>query len=182
METSYDIRIWKTQVYRGARTTTYTVRWSVAAGRGKSRSGRPLAEAFRSELVTAARRGEAFGIESGRPVSMERAERQVSWFDFAREYAQIKWPHLAPNSRRNTARALTVGTLAMVTESRGRPNRRRAAEGAHRVGIQPGNARQGAAARGRADAHVARSEYPACRRPGAAGGGADRPRCADPQE
>jgi integrase len=80
-----------------------------------------LAEAFRSELVTAARRGEAFGVESGRPVSMQRAERQVSWFDFVREYAQVKWPHLAPNSRRNTARALTVGTLAMAIESRGRP-------------------------------------------------------------
>lgn len=32
METSYDVRIWKTQVYRGARTTTHTVRWG-AAGR-----------------------------------------------------------------------------------------------------------------------------------------------------
>ena len=33
----------------------------------------------------------------------------------------MKWPHLAPNSRRNTARALTFGTLAMVSGSRGRP-------------------------------------------------------------
>ena len=29
-ETSYDVRIWKTQIYRGARTTTHTVRWGVA--------------------------------------------------------------------------------------------------------------------------------------------------------
>ena len=33
----------------------------------------------------------------------------------------MKWPHLAPNSRRNTARALTVATLALLTASRGRP-------------------------------------------------------------
>jgi integrase len=121
-ETSFDVRIWKTQVYHGARTTTYTVRWGVA-GRAWKESFRTaaLAEAFRSELVTAARRGEAFGVESGRPVSMERTERQVSWFDFAAEYAGMKWPHLAPNSRRNTARALTAGTLAMISGTRGRP-------------------------------------------------------------
>ena len=35
----------------------------------------------------------------------------------------MKWPHLAPNSRRNTARALTVGTLAMVNGDPG-PGRR----------------------------------------------------------
>ena len=87
-ETTYNVRIWKTQIYRGARTTTHTVRWGVA-GRPWKESFRTaaLAEAFRSELVTAARRGEAFGVESGRPVSMERAERQVSWFDFARAYS-----------------------------------------------------------------------------------------------
>ena len=33
----------------------------------------------------------------------------------------MKWPHLAPNSRRNTARALTNATLALVTSDRGRP-------------------------------------------------------------
>jgi hypothetical protein len=33
----------------------------------------------------------------------------------------MKWPHLAPNSRRNTARALTNATLAMLTSNRGRP-------------------------------------------------------------
>ena len=121
-ETSYDVRIWKTEVYEGARRTSHTVRWSVA--------GRPwrqtfktaaLADAFRSELVTAARRGEAFGVESGRPISMERAQRRVSWLAFAREYAVMKWPHLAPNSRRNTARALTNATLALVTTDRARP-------------------------------------------------------------
>ena len=121
-ETSYDVRIWKTEVYEGARRTSHTVRWSV--------TGRPwrqtfktaaLADAFRSELVTAARRGEAFGVESGRPISMERAQRRVSWLAFAREYAVMKWPHLAPNSRRNTARALTNATLALVTTDRARP-------------------------------------------------------------
>lgn len=123
METSYDVRIWKTEVYSGQRRSTHTVRWSVA--------GRPwrqphktaaLADAFRSDLVSASRRGEAFVVETGRPVSMDRAERRVGWLPFARDYVAMKWPHLAPNSRRNTARALTNATLALITSERGRPD------------------------------------------------------------
>jgi site-specific recombinase XerC len=52
---------------------------------------------------------------------MDRAERQVNWLVFAREYVAMKWPKIAPNSRRNTARALTNATLALVTGDRGRP-------------------------------------------------------------
>ncbi len=122
METSYDVRVWKVEIYSGARTTSYTVKWSVAGRRFREPfKTAALADAFRSELVTASRKGEAFGIESGRPVSMERAQRRVSWLAFAREYAVMKWPHLAPNSRRNTARALTNATLALLTSDRGRP-------------------------------------------------------------
>jgi integrase len=122
METSYDVRIWKVEVYRGTRRTSYTVRWSVAGKpRRQTFKTAALADAFRSDLVAAARRGEAFGTESGLPVSMERAQRRMSWLAFAREYAAMKWPHLAPNSRRNTARALTNATLALLTSDRGRP-------------------------------------------------------------
>jgi integrase len=121
-ETSYDVRIWKVEVYTGARTTSHTVKWSVAGRRWREPfKTSALADAFRSELVTASRRGEAFVVESGRPLSMERAQRRVSWFDFARDYAAMKWPRLAPNSRRNTARALTNATLALLTSDRGRP-------------------------------------------------------------
>ena len=122
MDTSYDVRIWKVEVYAGARTTSHTVKWSVAGRRFREPfKTTALADAFRSELMSASRKGEAFGVESGRPVSMERAQRRVSWLAFAREYAGMKWPHLAPNSRRNTARALTNATLALLTSDRGRP-------------------------------------------------------------
>jgi integrase len=122
-ETSYDVKVWKIETYRGSRTTSHRVRWFVA-DRPHRETFRTLAlaDAFRSELVQAARRGEAFVIETGRPVSMERAEREVNWLVFAREYAAMKWPHLAPNSRRNTARALTNATLALVSGNRGRPD------------------------------------------------------------
>jgi integrase len=122
MDNTYDVRIWSTEVYKGTRTTTYTVRWKVGPRpRKETFSTAALADAFRSELVTAARRGEAFSIDTGRPLSMERARRKISWLDFAIEYVDMKWPHLAPNSRRNTARALTTATLTVLTSERGRP-------------------------------------------------------------
>ena len=122
METSYDVRVWNIEKYEGARGTTYTVRWVVAGQRWREPfRTKGLADSFRSDLVQAARRGEAFVVDTGRPTSMDRAERQVNWLAFAREYAAMKWPHLAPNSRRNTARALTTATIALVTTDRGRP-------------------------------------------------------------
>jgi site-specific recombinase XerD len=122
MDTTYDVRIWTTEVRRGSRTITYCVRWKVGTRpRRESFKTSALADGFRSDLVAAARRGEAFGIESGLPISMERERRKLSWLTFAIEYVDMKWPHLAPNSRRNTARALTAATLAMLSSTRGRP-------------------------------------------------------------
>jgi integrase len=125
MEISYDVRVWRTEVWRGARTTTHYVRWKVGEKIWKeSFKTAALAEGFRSELVAASRRGEAFDVETGRPVSMERALRRIGWLSFACEYVAMKWPYLAPNSRRNTARALTNATLALITSDRGRPSDR----------------------------------------------------------
>lgn len=122
-ETSFDVRVWTTEIYEGTRMTSHRVRWAVAGRRWrKTFRTAALADAFRSELVRAARRGEAFLVETGQPASMARAEREVTWLVFAREYAAMKWPHLAPNSRRNTARALTTATLALTTTDRGRPD------------------------------------------------------------
>ena len=47
----YDVRIWKTEVYRGSKVTTYTVRWKVGA-RSWKRPFRTAAQAdsFRAEL------------------------------------------------------------------------------------------------------------------------------------
>ena len=28
---TYDVRVWKTEIYRGAKVTTYTVRWKAGA-------------------------------------------------------------------------------------------------------------------------------------------------------
>jgi hypothetical protein len=55
MVMSYDVRFWKTDVYRGARVTTYRVRWLVAQKQFKeSFRTAALAESFRAQLVGAA--------------------------------------------------------------------------------------------------------------------------------
>ena len=78
---SREIRIRKIQVNALAnRKKSYTVRW-VVAGQSRSRtfSARALADHFRSDLMQAANRGEAFDVESGLPESMivEQSQSQV---------------------------------------------------------------------------------------------------------
>ena len=64
MDTTYDVRIWKTDTYRGKRGNTYYVRWGVSGKPWKEPfKNSTLADSFRSELVSAARKGEAFNIE-----------------------------------------------------------------------------------------------------------------------
>jgi integrase len=116
MPTTYAVRIWKTEKWEGKRVTTYNVRWTVA--------GRPwkvphrtaaLAESFRSELVAATRKGEAFDIETGRPVSMVRRDSpEVTWYEFAREYVDMKWPAISGHYRKGIAQALIAVTPVML--------------------------------------------------------------------
>src|SRR5262245_18521658 len=111
MTTSYKVTIRKTDVYEGKRGRTYYVRWSV--------DGRPfkepfksaaLAKSFRAELVRAVSKGEAFDVTSGLPVSIKRATDDMSWYEFACAYVDMKWPGSAATTRRTVAEALTAVT------------------------------------------------------------------------
>jgi integrase len=123
MSTTYDVRIYKSEVYKGKTTTTHYVRWAVA---GKLwREGfrlKALAESFRAELVSAARRGEAFDIETGRPVSMQREQQEMSWYEFACKFVDVKWPRAAATTRRTHAEALTAVSAALFATKRGMPD------------------------------------------------------------
>jgi integrase len=123
MPTTYDVRIWQTEVYKGARGNTYWVRWRVAGKPWKEPFKQSaLAESFRSDLVSAARKGEAFDTESGRPVSMQRTSRELPWYEFACAFVDMKWPRVAATTRRTHAEALTTVTAAMFTNDRGKPD------------------------------------------------------------
>jgi hypothetical protein len=140
---SYDVRIWAIETYRGAKVTTYTVRWKVGPKRWR-RSFRIIAQAdsFRAELLAAARRGEAFAIETGLPASWRRDNLAVSWYDFTCSYMDMKWKLASAKYRRAIAQALAAALPAMVKPSAGKPSDpdiRRAVLG---WGTTPGFARQ----------------------------------------
>ena len=121
-ETTYDVRVFGIRPVHGKRATTYECRWQVR-GRQRSRSfaTKALAESHRAGVLSAARRGDAFDVETGLPVSMLPDERQVTWWEWALTYVDTRWRDLAPLSRRSTAEALTTATMAMLTTDRGRP-------------------------------------------------------------
>jgi integrase len=121
--TTYDARIYRTEVYKGSEVTTYKVRWKVG-GRLLKEGFRTAAQAdsFRSALLTAARRGEVFSLTTGRPTAWEREKAATSWYEFACGYVDMKWKQASAKYRKDIARALTAATPAMLAEGRGRPD------------------------------------------------------------
>lgn len=121
--TTFDVRIWALSTYKGKRVTTYRVRWRTAGVEHRDTfKTRALADSFRAELISAQRKGEAFHVESGLPVSMKRIAADVSFFDFACSYVDMKWPNLAGNSRKGVAETLATITPALLATDRGKPD------------------------------------------------------------
>jgi hypothetical protein len=125
VETTYSVNIWKITVYNGKRGNTYYVRWIVDGKEWKEPfKAKALADSFRADLLSAQRKGEAFDIQSGRPVSMQRTNREMSWYEFACAFVDMKWPRVAATTRRTHAEALTTVTAAMFANDRGKPDGR----------------------------------------------------------
>jgi integrase len=123
MGTSYKFRIWKTEVYKGKRGNGYYVRWTVEGQPFREAFGKKaLAESFRSELVTASGRGEAFDTTSGLPVSMQRGAKDLTWYEFACAFADMKWLRAAATTRRTHAEALTAVTTSLFSTTKGKPD------------------------------------------------------------
>ncbi|MEU0406760.1 tyrosine-type recombinase/integrase [Streptomyces griseorubiginosus] len=115
MDTTYNVKIWSIRVYRGKQKTSYSVRWSLDGREWRQPfDTRALADAFRSELVSATRRGEAFSLTTGRPVSHQSGASAMNWYDFAVQFADAQWHRTAGNSRKNTAKALMTATVALL--------------------------------------------------------------------
>lgn len=122
MNTTHKVRIWKIEPYKGKRKTTYRVRWIVDGEKfGESFDTSPLADGFRSQLVSAARSGEAFDTTSGLPVSHLRELHRMTWFEFAREYVGMKWPDASPKYRKSLAESLVTITVPMLDASKPLP-------------------------------------------------------------
>lgn len=124
-DTTYDVRIWKKiEVYKGKRKTTHTVRWRVATQEFREpHSTAAMADSFRSDLVAATNRGEAFSLTTGRPASWARVEEEtVSWFDFVCDYVDTHWSGVSAGHRLDRAKYLAKASMAMLDERAfGRP-------------------------------------------------------------
>ncbi|WP_338676719.1 site-specific integrase [Streptomyces sp. SCSIO 30461] len=115
---SLDVRFYPIEVNERAKGATYTVRWKVAHKKhSKTYKKRAVADDERSKLMSAHRRQEQFDIDTGRPVSWAAKAAEVSWYDFAVEYADWKWPRSSGNTRKNTAKTLTAATTALLRTS-----------------------------------------------------------------
>src|SRR4051812_33544372 len=114
---TYDVRLYKTIVREGKNFNTYYVRWKVAGKEWKAPyRNSAQADTFRSSLNTAAKNGEAFSVETGRPLSWKREEtRTLTWYEFSLAYVDTKWPYASPGHRRCIAEALTDSTEVLLT-------------------------------------------------------------------
>jgi len=121
--TTYDARVYRTEVYKGKAVTTYHVRWKVG-GKLWREGFRTAAQAdsFRSALLTAARKGEIFSLATGRPVTWERTKADTTWYEFACLYVDMKWKQASAKYRKDIARALTAATPVILAEVRDRPD------------------------------------------------------------
>lgn len=118
MIASYDVKFWEIRRNASSKTPSYVVRWKVG-GREKSKTLRTkaLAESFLSDLRQEAKRGQAFDMETGLPLSLLAVKQAVTWFDFALAYVDMKWPHAAAKTRDSLTDALATITPALVEEN-----------------------------------------------------------------
>ena len=99
------------------------MRWKVG-GRLWKEGFRTAAQAdsFRSALLTAARKGEAFSLVTGRPAAWEREGRH-QLVRVRLPYVDMKWKQASAKYRKDIARALTAATPVML-DGGPRPTRR----------------------------------------------------------
>lgn len=119
---SYDVRVQNLERRRNqaGKISSFRVAWTVSGTlHRRSFPSRALADAFRSELLSAARRGEAFRTDTGEPAAWQRPAQTLTWFVFAESYAAAKWKQASPNHRRGIAEALIDATEALVTKNEG---------------------------------------------------------------
>jgi integrase len=121
MTTTYEVRFWDIKVLKTGKRR-YGVRWVTGTERhSRFYETKALANSRRSELMQAARRGEAFDIESGLPVSEVKQRDSSTLVKFAQSYMDMKWPNAAAKTRASTVDALSTAAAAFVKDGAGRP-------------------------------------------------------------
>ena len=121
---SYQVQIWEITKRADRKARPWRVRWAVDGERFEDMfRTKALANSFRSELVKASNAGEPFDRATGKPVAIVRQLNDTTWYAHARAYVEMKWPHMAANSRRGIVETLTDVTIALIKSgTRGRPD------------------------------------------------------------
>lgn len=120
---SFDVRVRGIRTYKGARRTSYTVRWDVARRTVQQTfTTAKLADGYRSQLLVAARAGEPFHLISGLPQSMMSPEHTPTWLEHCVDYVHSRWPHISPHHRKSLAETLTGVSVTLSPPDVGRPD------------------------------------------------------------
>ncbi|KUO15270.1 hypothetical protein AQJ91_42670 [Streptomyces dysideae] len=115
MEGTFDVRIYSIERRERANGYTYKVVWKVDTKKhSKTYPTRALADARRSELMTAVKRGEPFSFVTGLPISYSSKAAETNWYDFAIEHVDKTWTRSSANHRKNVAKAMTAATIALL--------------------------------------------------------------------
>ncbi|HEY3867161.1 MAG TPA: tyrosine-type recombinase/integrase [Actinocrinis sp.] len=125
MNTTYDVKVLTIEKRKNAagKVTSYRVHWTVDGERWKeSFPNAAQADSFRSDLIAAARRGEAFRTDTGRPASHARKAPGPTWYTFALSYVDSKWPYASPNHRRGISESVIDATEVLLLDKDGKPD------------------------------------------------------------
>ena len=121
METSFKVRLHSIEERRNTARVTW---WVETLRFRESFSEIELAKGFHGQLDAAKRKGEAFRLSDGLPVSMARKTKACTWITFAKSYVEFRWNDSSPGHRRNIVEALTSATIGMLSTNRGKPDDR----------------------------------------------------------
>ncbi|MDI5965027.1 tyrosine-type recombinase/integrase [Streptantibioticus silvisoli] len=122
---TFDVRIWAVRQRKDRNQSSAELRWKVGdTPHSQTFKTKTLADGRRAELLTAVRLGEPFDEATGVPVSELRKRNDVSWYQHARDYIEMKWPAAPAKTRTTLAEAMACATPALFTTHRGMPDAR----------------------------------------------------------
>lgn len=120
MRKTYDVRIWSVRQRKDRRSSSAELRWKTGdTPHSLTFKTKTLADGRRAELLRALHEGEPFDVETGLPIRELRERNDITWYQHARDYIEMKWCHSPGSTRRTLAEAMASVTPALVHSTNG---------------------------------------------------------------
>lgn len=117
---TYDVRIWSVRQRKDRGQASAELRWKTGqTPHSQTFRTKTLADGRRAELLRAMHSGEPFDETTGVPVRELRESKEVTWYQHARDYIEMKWEHSPGSTRRTLAEAMATIAPALVTDTKG---------------------------------------------------------------